>query len=64
MLQTIKNATKETTFKAIISALKKNTEKTIRPSELTEILKRLEDYGIVKKAVINVEDRPTLVWKA
>jgi len=63
VLQTIKNAAK-TTFQAIISALKKNVGKAIGPSELTEILTRLEDYGIVKKDVINVEDRPTLIWKA
>jgi len=63
VLQTIKNATNETTFQAIISALEKNTMKAIRPNELTEILKHLEDYGIVKKDVINVEDQPTLIWK-
>jgi len=64
VLQTIKNATEETTFQAIVSALKINTEKITRPSELAEILKCLVDEGIVKKAVISVEDRPTLVWKA
>jgi len=64
VLQTIKNATKETTFQGIISALKKNTKKAINPSELTKILKRLEDYGLVKKDLMNLEDQPTLVWKA
>jgi len=63
VLQTIKNATKKTTFQAIISTLKKNTKKAIRPNELTEILKHLEDYGLVKKDVINVEGQPTLIWK-
>jgi len=64
VLQTIKNATKEITFQEIISALKRNIGKVIKTSELTEILTRLEDYSIVSKDVINVEDWPTLVWKA
>lgn len=64
VLQTIKSTNKGTTFQTIIAALKKTAIKAIRPSELTEILNRLEDYGIVKKAAINVKDQPTLVWKA
>jgi len=64
VLQAIKNANEETTFQAIISALKNNGGKAIRSSELTEILTRLEDYGIVRKDIINVEDRPMLSWKA
>jgi len=64
VLQTIKNTTKKTTFQAIISALEKNMKKAVRPTELTEILTSLEDYGIVKKDVINVEDQPTLIWNA
>lgn len=63
VLQTIKSSTKKTTFQAIISALKKNTGKAMRPNELTEILKCLEDYGLVKKDIINVEDQPMLIWK-
>jgi len=63
VLQTIKSATKENTFQAIISVLKKNIGNTTRPSELTEILKRLEDHGIVRKDVINLKDQPTLIWK-
>ncbi|UCE16448.1 MAG: hypothetical protein JSV12_02200, partial [Candidatus Bathyarchaeota archaeon] len=62
VLQIIKNSTKAT-FETIISALKEDIGKAIRPNELTEILKRLENYGIVKKDVINVDDQPTLIWK-
>jgi len=63
VLQTIRNATKENTFQALISALKKDTGKATRPSELAKILKRLEDYGMVRKDVTNVEDKPILIWK-
>lgn len=63
VLQAIRNATEENTLQTLVSALKKNAGKAMRPSELAKILKRLEDYGMVKKDVKDAEDTSILIWK-
>lgn len=48
----------------INEAIKARTGKTAKAEELLNVLNRLEEYGFIKKDILNMKNQPKLVWKA
>ena len=66
VLQTIQKLGRETkaiTLEAVQLALKKATDNTMKSEKVINILNNLENYGIIKKDIINVQNNPKLIWK-
>jgi len=62
-IQTLNKETKETTLQAIYHSLKRTTSNKIELEEVADILNSLENYGIIKKDISNVQNNPKLIWK-
>jgi exosortase len=66
LYQTIKQLsqkTKGTTTKNIALAFKKAVGEEVKLEKLNDMLKNLEEHGIIKPDLINIHDQPMLVWK-
>jgi hypothetical protein len=66
VLQTTQQLTKTKVVqtKLIASTLASKTDKPVKFKELVGILNRLEEYGLIKKDIVNIHGRPLLVWKS
>lgn len=62
-IRTLNKETKETTLQAIYNALKRTTSNKVEPEEIADTLNSLENYGIIKKGISNVQNNPKLIWK-
>jgi exosortase len=66
LYQTIKELsqkTEETTTENIALALKKVQEKELKLDKLNDMLKNLQQHGIIKPDLVNIQDQSRLVWK-
>jgi len=66
VFQTIKSVSeknKTLTTQAILSTMEETAGRRMQISELTNALSRLEESGLIKRDITNVQDKPKLVWK-
>lgn len=65
LFQTIKKVNEETraTTKEIAHALEQATGKPPEPDELIRMLNHLQENGLVEIEIVNINDKPQLVWK-
>ena len=65
LFQTIKKVNKETksTTKKIAHALEQTTGKSPESDELSRMLNHLQENGLVEIDIINIKDKPQLIWK-
>jgi exosortase len=66
LYQTIKKLSQksmETTTENIAVAFKEAIGKEVKLEKLNEMLKNLEQHGIIKPDLINIQNQPRLVWK-
>ncbi len=66
VLQTIQELFKEKKIvqtKTIASTLTSKTDTALERSNLINILNRLEEYGLVRRDIVNIRGKPVLVWK-
>jgi len=66
VLQTILDLAKENKMMEtndIYAALKGSKGKSIKFDELFDALTRLEEYGIIKRDIVSVQNNPKLIWK-
>ncbi len=66
VLETLRNLDRdkrEITFESVRSALKKASHRTMESARVREVLDSLEEYKILKKHILNVQNNPKLIWK-
>jgi len=59
----LKRKTKETTTQNIASAFEKATARAEKVNELTNLLTNLEEHGLIKTDITDIDVQPKLVWK-
>jgi exosortase len=62
VLETLKQKERMTLLE-LADVYKQETNRTINPEKLIEIINHVEEYNLVKKEIINENDKPVIMWR-